>query len=496
MDQEDYVKQLTPESLRGVYTPFYAGEALRYLLDNGDFGLVDKDVSKDKLIDRLTVSKQGYMLRNTATMLLYIYAHANNLMAYGGTHIHSDAIMMEAFGGVIPAAYYSYRDDNGLLVRIPIEQAVSTGKVSSPLNTYQVLQALYPLTDKDGHVILDKHGHPSGFDPLNFRSYYFQNIISLNRHSETDLADNLALKQIYDTLMREDVRQEMIKEHHLVKEVAHRWQAVTSEVRKEQRHRARLAVKLEKKHDKVDRLVDRFLDKLRGLDLRDDEIAEILEGVVSDLGGDHDHDRQVAPFTKTPVLVIPTIPPQSPPRPGTPPKLSFTAVSPTTPVTIPQITPVLTPSISSPRISPVAAPSPVVFSPPRTQAQIFVPTIQTTQPVMISQPRITPSPVPAPSPIQPQSVMISQPRITPTPVPAPSPIPAQSVMISQPRITPSPVPAPSPIPAQSFVPIIPVTQSPVRMSPMPQIPQLSPTANTAMTTQTFNTLATPPAQFQ
>jgi len=79
-----------------------------FTLKPENFGFVEPgDASSGLLMDQLELVKQGFMLRNTTTMLFYIYAHYNNLQSPTNAQFTSaDDVMMTAFGGEYPCRIY------------------------------------------------------------------------------------------------------------------------------------------------------------------------------------------------------------------------------------------------------------------------------------------------------------------------------------------------------------------------------------------------------
>lgn len=227
-----------PESLSGTYTPVFAADALRafFTAAPGNFGpLGPKEAAATQqpgaaLMESLQMASQGYLLRNTSTMLFYIYAHANGLQAEDNAQFaRSDDIMMQAFGGQIPAAFLSYRGADGKPVKISMNEAVRQGIVQAPLNTYQAIASLYPV----GTTNLK--GQDVGFRPERFNTYYYQNIAAANYYSKAALAADPALADAAAALARPDVRQAMLNEHNVVKQVSEEWHDLLEPGRKQQR---------------------------------------------------------------------------------------------------------------------------------------------------------------------------------------------------------------------------------------------------------------------
>lgn len=77
-------RPIDPSSFSGIYSPVVTGEALKEFFQNVEgFGLLDPTSSTSSnnkyLMDELPFARKGYVLRNTITMLFYIYMHNNNL---------------------------------------------------------------------------------------------------------------------------------------------------------------------------------------------------------------------------------------------------------------------------------------------------------------------------------------------------------------------------------------------------------------------------------
>lgn len=228
---------VNPESFSGVYTPVYAGDALQRFFNAapGNFGPLDPaaavrtGVAGQGLMDQLPMAKQGYLLRNTSTMLFYIYAHAQQLQAADNAQFaKSDAVMTEAFGGQIPAAFYSYPIGDDKAAKVTMTEAVAQGLIPAPMNTYQVIAALHPPG-------VDANGKEVGFRPERFNTYFFQNIAAANYYSRTALAADPALAPAAAGLQQADIRAAMLNEHNIVKNVSAQWHDLLEPGRKQVR---------------------------------------------------------------------------------------------------------------------------------------------------------------------------------------------------------------------------------------------------------------------
>lgn len=243
-----------PESFAGTYTPVYAGDALREFFTRrpdgfGPIGpkaaLVAQQQGQEAgqagqpLMGSLAMVQQGYLLRNTSTMLFYIYAHANQLqLADNAQFARSDDVMMGAFGGQIAASFFSYKTADGKTAKVSMAQAVQQGLIGGPMNTYDVIRQSYPT-----------------FNPERFNTYYYQNIAAANYYSKAALAADATLAPAAQALAREDVRAAMLQEHNVVKAVSQEWHDILEPGRKVQRDARKKVQDAAKKQAKLQGLV-------------------------------------------------------------------------------------------------------------------------------------------------------------------------------------------------------------------------------------------------
>jgi hypothetical protein len=263
-------KKPNPESFSGVYAPVYAGEALRQFFNEGalangvGFGPAQPGaVGGELLMDLLPNAKQGWLLRNTTTLLFFAYAHAQGLQDQNdGRKTRSDPVMDRAFNGTIIAAAYpnivgqkmvegkagaAARQKN-LTQAIPMSDAVARG-LTAPLNTYQGLQQAYPE-----------------FNPGRFDTYFFQNLAAYNYYTSKMLAaPNVVVDPVYSaagvsangnsnlpdaqlvantlasirdrrgTVDPDPLGQAMLREHDVASAASAGWRAINEPKQKQQR---------------------------------------------------------------------------------------------------------------------------------------------------------------------------------------------------------------------------------------------------------------------
>jgi hypothetical protein len=187
-----YVPTFT--DLVATWIPIYLGPALEYFFNNAEINLYDGDI-KINLMDLFPMLKQRYALRNTPLILEHLYSRFNGLTK-GTNEIISDGLFYAAFNGDIPAEYFMYRNGpNEKFAKVTMQEALDLGLIDDYLNTYQVLQLTYPQDS----------ARP--FNPQEFKSYFFQNINSLNYA--------IVKKETLD----ESIINAMIEEHTLAREI-------------------------------------------------------------------------------------------------------------------------------------------------------------------------------------------------------------------------------------------------------------------------------------
>ncbi len=272
-------KEPTAENLSGVYSPVQAGPALQYFFQQGagNFGYrspiaavnltaqiataaqqlssgqitneqynavvarVQQEISQlPALMSQLPLVQEGKLLRNTITMLFYIYAHAathpfktdaNGQPIQGlqdpdnAQLAASDAVMTTAFGGNIPAMFYSrHLAGKKDADKVPMDVAVQNALIAAPINTYTNLSQLHPV----GSV--DKNYKPIDFKPEAIHTFYFQSIAAANYVSPKFL-DAAGAAPFADM----NTRRAMLTEHNIVAETSAEWNRILEPIRKETR---------------------------------------------------------------------------------------------------------------------------------------------------------------------------------------------------------------------------------------------------------------------
>ncbi|CAH6421700.1 Hypothetical protein HVR_LOCUS1339 [uncultured virus] len=217
----------TPETFQGLYAPVYAADALYYFLTTNPqgFGTMDPTDNNNTqlLMDNLPMAQQGYMLINSINLLFFIYVYYNHLHYPTDPQVViPDDTMNQAFGDIIPAALYPYRGTNGKINISTMREAIERGLIVAPLNTYDAISQQY-----------------AQFDRNRIATYYLQNLAALNYFRETRLGAEPTLGPVLEAIQRPDVREAMLREHAIIRQISQLWQATLEPERRAQREARR-----------------------------------------------------------------------------------------------------------------------------------------------------------------------------------------------------------------------------------------------------------------
>jgi hypothetical protein len=243
---------MSPIDRRGVFTPIYLGDALKYFFtgDAEGFGTVNPNDENDNtlLMDQLPEVKNGYMLRNAVILLAYDYFRVNNLQnPNNGQYVSSNDHMMKAFNQ-IPADFFVY-DDNGKKVKIPMAQAVQDKLFDRELSVYEALQYYVDSKPSGGKAV--------GFSPDNFKTYYMQSISSYSFFTFEEVRKNVrtaqenynfeatqanadalaAWTEIQNNLADDEFTLKLVDEHDIIQQTTANWTAYYERIGKKKRGR-------------------------------------------------------------------------------------------------------------------------------------------------------------------------------------------------------------------------------------------------------------------
>lgn len=230
-----------PSDLRGTYGPIYVGVSLQYFFRAGMKNDIFGTVGGRQLMGLLPQAMSGYVLRNTITMLFYIYAYVNGLQdPVQGDFTRSDAVMDSSFNNpLIPADFVTVENKSQPVWRMKRVKDAA-GNVSRQKVNYVTVkkygggtfQRLKYATEK---ATLADSGLPANttpygailsqypeFNPAKFQTNFFQVIASTAYYSMNALqalGKNAELAHIQQA----DTRAAMLYEHNLVKQASMEW---------------------------------------------------------------------------------------------------------------------------------------------------------------------------------------------------------------------------------------------------------------------------------
>lgn len=234
-----------PSGLKGIYAPIFAGNPLlHYFSVPKNFGPLDPAEWKETgvmgplLMDSLPYVSQGYMLRNTLTMLFFLYARTMNLQEpETGSFSHFDSVMEQAFAKM-PATFYkgNGKKDEKMLMSKALEDKV----IDKELTTQDVIRITRPDFYAEDTPLFKLSKNVTEEDQIyrkSFNNYYFQLLATLNYYSKQNLEESgdEKLLQVLGALNAKEHTDKMVEEHNIVKETARRWNEYLEPIQKAQR---------------------------------------------------------------------------------------------------------------------------------------------------------------------------------------------------------------------------------------------------------------------
>lgn len=246
-----------PESLKGTYTPIYAGKVLTdfFTLKPENFGPLfpsewkHNNVFGESLMSKLDLVSKGYMLRNTLTMLFFIYVRTMELQEVENAQFsHFDDVMIAAFAKQ-PAAFYTAEK----VPKILMTKAIKEGIITRPLTTEEVIRVKKPTFNNEGTPIIKTVKPEKQVYKKAFPNFFFQLLASNNYYSKQNLKDdeNPQMQKVLEALNAENVTQQMIAEHNIVHDTATRWGEYLEPSRKINRDKKKKERDAEKKAEKL-----------------------------------------------------------------------------------------------------------------------------------------------------------------------------------------------------------------------------------------------------
>ncbi len=179
----------TPSKVSNIFVTFFGPDKKKRMPYFGEQPNSDGTgfVAKSNLLDLLPRVREGYLLKNSLTLMINIYNAVNDLKSKepreGQKNIPDER--MNTVFGEMDALYYQDATDSPKILMT---------KSGKKLSTYAVVA-----------------GKNARFNPSKIENYYFQSILSLNVYDESDLS-----KEDISKLTDATFRQELLREFEMI----------------------------------------------------------------------------------------------------------------------------------------------------------------------------------------------------------------------------------------------------------------------------------------
>lgn len=194
-------------SLSGVFVPIYVGPVIQEFLNGDPSGFAGP--TGPSVLDEMPLAKQGYMLRNTMTMLFFLYVHKRGLQdSTNGQIIIPNAHMNNVFGGSTPSSFN----------RTLIQSSVKYDKSGNPLMKGRAYDKVAFAPGQELNTYELTEANDPRFNRNRFPAYYFQTLSTPNFFSQKELGTE-ALDFI------KSVSDQLISEHEHAKAASEAWNA-------------------------------------------------------------------------------------------------------------------------------------------------------------------------------------------------------------------------------------------------------------------------------
>jgi len=234
-------------SYAGIFAPVYLGSAMTSFLNNGAAGFGPAAGTPGRagsLMAQLPLAKQGFVLRNSITLLMFIYAHQQNLLTVdNGSIAQADAVMDAAFGGV-PCDFVTVPDKSQkvyarnkktgemqeVMKKTLVRDLARPGQFTyADRQQYKVKK--YPRAEAERLFRFPSGG--SCYDSVRvqyeeftsqiFLTYMWLAIASASTYSGSDLKSTRGMEGVMADL--EAKKAGMLQEHNLIKAARDAWRA-------------------------------------------------------------------------------------------------------------------------------------------------------------------------------------------------------------------------------------------------------------------------------
>jgi hypothetical protein len=187
-----------PSQFKGVYKPVVVHKGLCTFLKEVDLGTVDLDNPlSDAVIDHIPCIQQGYGLRNSFQLLLYLAHYVGGCQNPEHKNVFNPTDQIQALMAKCSCAYINQYNADG-----KAEFVVNSEKKSMT----EVLQHRVEVLDQ------------KPFDSNALGMHMFTILLSLCIYKPKDLS-----KDILTSLENEDLRAQLLKEYELIKSVSEQW---------------------------------------------------------------------------------------------------------------------------------------------------------------------------------------------------------------------------------------------------------------------------------
>lgn len=191
-------RKIYPSDFKGVYKPVVVYDGMASFFKEVNLGTTEVgNQTSDPLIDSLPCIKQGYGLRNSFQLLLYLSVYVGDCQDEKERSVFHPTEQIKTLLQKYPCGYINSLDFEGKFQLIPNKKKAS------------MMEALEHRLNK----LDDKN-----FTPDTFKMYVFTILMSLNIYKAKDLQD-----EIKEALNNEELREQMLKEYKIIETKISEW---------------------------------------------------------------------------------------------------------------------------------------------------------------------------------------------------------------------------------------------------------------------------------
>jgi hypothetical protein len=169
-----------------------------------------------KLMDFLPCAKSGFILRNSATLLFYIYIKNNNLQEKENKQYSRFDDLLDKIFVEMNSEFYSDPDNGRMLMTEAIEREI----IKCPLSTQNAIRLKRPEFNLDNTPIRTKGDNI--IYRKSFHKYYFQLLTVHNIYSTDDLI-RLNKIDVLEIINNEVIQKQMFEEYKIIYSTLDKW---------------------------------------------------------------------------------------------------------------------------------------------------------------------------------------------------------------------------------------------------------------------------------